>query len=454
MKIFLSTICFVTLTFNVCIQAQVWELQDPAFPNRATPYTVICPTPEVAWTYGFETDSASLIITEVNYTLSRTTDGGQTWESLTFPHNEPGYFSCLSALNGEVAWIAYVDYSEGNKLLKTMDGGQTWTEQPIEINNWINNVHFFNDTAGVVTGDPDDLGFEIYTTLNGGDSWERVDPNTVPTPLADEIGYSGFYEVVGTDIWLDTNSGRVLYSPDGGVTWSVFTGPEKNPYAMLAVDDEKIVYTSYTVAGNPDGSDPVTQLYRSFDNGISWENITPADNGWWMYDIEPVPGTNTIIASLNASFSTDLYETRISYDRGSTWTTIDNTSFVMEFDFADAESGFAGKWQNANDLSDSQVYNYIGSPLTGLLDPKPLDVEFQVSPNPTSDFLEINVNADVPENYSILLNDLKGNLLYRSENRIDGHLNLEINVSSLPSGTYTLTIASQKGMRTECVIIQ
>ena len=455
MKIVISTLSFIVLIINVKTHAQAWQLQDPHFPHKVTPYDVICPNRTDAWTYGFEIDSTTLYFTEVNYTLSRTTDSGETWESITFPHTEPGFFSCLSALNGDVAWISYVDYAEGNKLLKTTDGGLNWTQLPLYIGVWINLAHFFDENVGVVMGDPDSLGFDIHTTIDGGVTWTRVDNNSRPAPLTDEFGLSGYYEVVGTEIWFETSAGRVYHSPDYGHTWSVFNGPLPTTQFLFAVDNEKIAYMGYTESPNPDGSDPVTSLYRSSDNGLSWEDITPEDNGWWIFDIEPVPGTNTIVASLNAGFATGRFETRISNDRGSSWTTIDNTGLVLGLDFADAQSGFAGKWQYVDALSPTLVYRYTGSPLTGLLSHAPLlDLDVTISPNPTTDKVTIDLTSNVDENYWILLNDLNGNLVYRYDKLSGSHWKHEINVSALPAGTYTLTIANQKGIRTECIIIQ
>lgn len=452
MKSIITTLCFVTIFCNVTSHAQAWQTQDPNFSHKTTPYDVICPNATDAWAYGFEFDSSYTYLSEVNYTLSRTTDSGQTWESISFPHTEPGYFSYISALNGDLAWIAYVDYAEGNKLLKTTDGGLNWTQQPVYLNAWINQAHFFDENVGVVMGDPDSLGFEIYTTTDGGEAWTRVDHNTIPAPLADEIGYSGYYEVIGSEIWYETSVGRVFHSPDYGNTWTVINGPHPMPLSMLAVDEAKTLYIAYTTTENPDGSDPVTSLYRSADNGVSWEDITPADSGWWIYDIEPVPGTNTIVASLNAGYASGLFETWISYDRGTSWTSIDNSSLTLALDFSDAQTGFAGKWQLPDDASPTLIYNYIGSPLTGLLDPKPINIDLLVSPNPATDIIKVNVNAEVPDRYLILLNDHNGKLVYRTENVMNGQWTQEINIASLPAGVYTLTIATQKGIKTTSVV--
>lgn len=98
------------------------------------------------------------------------------------------------------------------------------------MGGWINLAHFFDENTGVVMGDPDSLGFEIYTTIDGGESWTRVDNNTIPPSLPDEYAYAGFYEVVGSEIWFESTVGRVFHSPDYGNTWNVINGPLPMPF--------------------------------------------------------------------------------------------------------------------------------------------------------------------------------------------------------------------------------
>ncbi len=443
---------FVSFLLLSDLSAQAWLGHDVDFEYPNPAQEVICPNDSAAWTFGLEIDSLSGYPTEVNYTVSRTIDRGETWQRITFPHNEPGYFSCLSALSTDVACIAYVDYAEGNKLLKTTDGGNTWSLLPLNVGVWINIGYFFDEHLGVAIGDPDSLGFEIYTTLDGGASWTRVDPSQVPEAVPDEYGYGGYYEVVGTSIWFETSAGRVYTSDDYGSTWNVFSGPLPEPYFSMAADQAHHVYLSYTTSDNPDGSSPVTAFYRTADNGISWEDITPQDNGWWIFDLEPVPGSNTVIGSFNAGFSTGLFETRISYDAGASWTTTDNSAHVLALDFSDAESGYAGRWKPLGDLSPTTVYRYSGSPLTGILHPEPLSIDLQIIPNPTTAYVDIRMDGKVSEDYWILVNDLSGHLIVRYEYTDVSSIRQNIDMKDLPAGTYVITMASAHGIRTEKII--
>lgn len=89
-------------------------------------------------------------------------------------------------------------------------------------------------------GDPDGQGFGIFTSSNGGASWERVALADVPPPLLGEFGWASFYEVADNKVWFETNQGRVYFSPNRGHSWEAFEGPlGTQPYSMFAADDNK-----------------------------------------------------------------------------------------------------------------------------------------------------------------------------------------------------------------------
>jgi len=50
---------------------------------------------------------------------------------------------------------------------------------------------------------------------------------------------------------------------------------------MFAADDAGMCYLGYVTA-EPNGLNPVLAFYRTPDNGLSWEDITPRDNAWWI----------------------------------------------------------------------------------------------------------------------------------------------------------------------------
>ena len=450
-RIFIIILALVGAALH--LTAQVWQQQDPQIPGPARVWLLQVPNETAAWVSGNEQDTFGFW-TEENYIISRTTDGGQTWENLSFPHTEPGYLSNICALNENVAWISYVDYANGNKILKTIDGGQTWTDQPIGMAVWINFVHFFDNGVGLAMGDPDDQGFEIYVSQNGGNFWERVDTADVPPALPGEYGYSNYFEVSGSKVWFETSGERIYFSPNKGNTWQVFEGPLAGAsYNMFAADDAGMCYMSYTEF-DTNFLNPMIALYRTPDNGANWEDITPTDNTWNIWDIEPVPGADAIIASFNKGIISGIYETRISYDQGTTWLTIDAGTPVNFLAFSDDETGFGTGWQPLTDSSHPDVYSYSGSSLVGLFDRKPLNVNLSVSPNPTVDFVRLELEAAQPDNFLLLLNDASGRLLQKQVFEKTDRWNTLLDLRTLPLGVYTVTVSTKEGVTVQKVMKQ
>ncbi|MFM6935847.1 MAG: VPS10 domain-containing protein [Flavobacteriales bacterium] len=83
----------------------------------------------------------------------KTSDGGQTWTSLTLPSgNSRLMLLSLNPLNENELWLAYVSGANGNKVFKTTDGGQTWTNLTTAILNNENVqslVHIAGTTGGI-----------------------------------------------------------------------------------------------------------------------------------------------------------------------------------------------------------------------------------------------------------------------------------------------------------------
>ena len=119
---------------------------------------------------------------EGEYLVYHTTDGGSTWQvqPLPLPAGEwqPLQISFSDSANG---WVTYrlmtsIVFSRG-LLLKTEDGGKTWTAHDLPIGEPV----FFDSplsgwTAGGVAGD------ELFTTADGGLTWQPADSNSTGSP--------------------------------------------------------------------------------------------------------------------------------------------------------------------------------------------------------------------------------------------------------------------------------
>lgn len=79
--------------------------------------------------------------------------------------------------------------------------------------------------------------------------------------------------------------------------------------------------------------------------------------------------------------------------------------------------------------------------------------QVKVFPNPTSDYIRVEMNLDRPQNVNVYLTDVSGKLINMTNrsNFING--SIEINVQSVPSGTYFLKISSATGVKTEKISV-
>ena len=81
------------------------------------------------------------------------------------------------------------------------------------------------------------------------------------------------------------------------------------------------------------------------------------------------------------------------------------------------------------------------------------NTEVRVFPNPTSDFIRVEMNLESPQNVNVYLTDVSGKLLYMTNrsNFVNG--SIEIDVKTITSGNYFLNVTSPAGMRTEKISV-
>ncbi len=89
------------------------------------------------------------------------------------------------------------------------------------------------------------------------------------------------------------------------------------------------------------------------------------------------------------------------------------------------------------------------TPNEDLLSPE----EVSIFPNPTSDFIRVRMNLDKPQGVNVYLTDVTGKLLNMTNrsNFING--TIELDVQSVPAGTYFLNVSSAAGMRTQKITV-
>ena len=205
----------------------------------------------------------SNIVYEISGTIRKSTDGGVTWTTVTFPGSvqsmvlDPGVSGHLIAVSNMVFCGFFCANNQPQYLYRSVDGGADWIQQTLPASNSL-----------------------------------VVDASTSPSTVYDGLG---------------------VRSVDGGVTWSPIT-PPPGPFAAgstFAVDSSGILYAavSYTNAN-----------FASHDRGQTWSAIGTFIPPWRSETSGPVvnrivpAGTSgTVYATINQT-ATSGFVTRLSAD--------------------------------------------------------------------------------------------------------------------------------------------
>jgi photosystem II stability/assembly factor-like uncharacterized protein len=160
-------------------------------------------------------------------------NGGSDW-TLVYPAPFEVYFSKLNFPSPEVGFATGGQTTErgthGN-VARTVDGGRTWTLLPVSLGR-IYAADFFDDAHGVVA--TQDLN--LYTTADGGDSWELLGPAPNGDLLLDIAHRDAAH-------WFAVSMGGALYETrDAGATWeTAYQDPDANPLASLSLRGGAVV---------------------------------------------------------------------------------------------------------------------------------------------------------------------------------------------------------------------
>ena len=175
------------------------------------------PLPDVDFSDAYFSDpqngmAVGLNLVSFQPTISRTSDGGATWDTQTFETS--GFLKAIAFPKQNVGFAVGIDFAQSQALaLGTSDGGDTWAPISIPSSNQLNDIEFLNADFGVIVGNAGTL----FTTSDGGVTWE---PQTTDTPVdlhAVTFTADGTILAMGGDF---ANSGIILTSTDGGVSWS------------------------------------------------------------------------------------------------------------------------------------------------------------------------------------------------------------------------------------------
>ena len=187
---------------------------------------------------------------------------------------------------------------------------------------FFDSMQFWNDKEGIAMGDPVDNCLNIIVTRDGGNLWNKIPCDKLPTVNPGEAAFAASNTniiVKGKDTWIVSGgkSARVFYSPDKGNTWSVHDTPivqGKTMTGIFTADfyDAKIGFIAggdYENRSQNFGNKAITN-----DGGKTWKLIAENQGFGYASCVQYVPNSKGK-AIVSVGFSGVYY----SNNGGQTW---------------------------------------------------------------------------------------------------------------------------------------
>lgn len=287
--------------------------------------------------------------------ISRTLDGGQTWDVDTIAFQEGFENKTLFAKNADTAWVVTQKQSlpHHSKIYRTNDGGDHWTEQSGPFNTDetnIRKIHFFNAQVGVAYGNRSYIpgttadSLRIYRTTNGGSTWNQVHRTQLPLVIGREMGTGGF--ALGDTMWIGTHTARLWRSVNQGQSWTADTFPVTGAVSAIHFKnhlDGIAVSNSQTIGA------------RTTDGGNTWTTFTTP---FRTKLLEYIPGTaGSYILVANNWWQTPIY---ITHNNGGQWDRryTKYSCYTKTIKMNSPTNGFIGSWVGSP--SQGGVFQWTG----------------------------------------------------------------------------------------------
>ena len=275
-------------------------------------------SPQVVWASG----------TKGTYLV--TSDGGAQWRAGAVPGAESLDFRGVVAFDANTAYLLSIGAGNKSRVYKTINGGENWNllyTNP-DAQGFFDVLAFWDQQHGMILGDPVNGQFTIFTTEDGGASWQR---QQTPSTLADE----GAFAASGTSLvlsgaknaWFGTGgpgAARVFRSQDGGHSWTVAKTPIRNDSKSAGIFSLAFSDALHGVAVGGDYQRPAdgqgTTAITS-DGGATWESPAGSAAKGYRSAVTFVPGTKDTLLAVGTSGSD------VSMDGGRTWDSFSTQGF-------------------------------------------------------------------------------------------------------------------------------
>ena len=236
-------------------------------------------------------------------------------------------FRDIDAFSESTAYVMSIGNGEASRIYKTVDGGRQWTLQLANKDPkiFLDAMAFWSPDAGIAFSDSVDGQFVIFSTTNGGRTWERVPADRLPPALPNE----GAYAASGTNVAVSAQ--RMSGSPPppracctrpiAGSTWTVAQTPVATSAAAgifsIAFRDARTASSSAATIQKE--REAVDNAAVTADGGKTWTLVKGSLR---------LPFRCRLPAGIEAHLDCRRPpRSRLSTDDGSTWTPVPGPGF-------------------------------------------------------------------------------------------------------------------------------
>ena len=203
-----------------------------------------------------------------------------------------GEMSLQRTINGGASWN-YFPYKDGDKLmgLPALASGNNFHPDTIQacsasgriiyLEAKLHGIAFANEKNGFVVGETIEAwgrtGKPVFlSTKDGGNHWEKQNFNFTNKALH---AISFVNQKVG---FISGYDGLLMKTVDGGTTWDTLSVQKKTPFPFNRITflNETVGYVSATAGHGPSGSEGVSFVIYTEDQGKTWESLDPKSNEW------------------------------------------------------------------------------------------------------------------------------------------------------------------------------
>jgi photosystem II stability/assembly factor-like uncharacterized protein len=315
------------------------------------------------WFYQNNTDSAKSITSSsfinsntgwfagVNGRITKTTDGGITWNTIYFDNNTIFSVKFFNSNTG-------IACGTSGKIFKSTDGGINWIQQNSLTSDTLRALDFLDENTGWCAGT-----HIILKTTNGGNQWVRqnidtsiVNPRLYSLKMYDnQNGLAG-----GKDPVKSHYSGFIFRTSNGGNNWIFVDSLSGYTYNESSVNSINYV-TQNTVYSSVNG-----KFYKSTDSGIQWNYISfitignysclqfkDINTGWAICGsalLKTTNGGNNWIEVVSSAFEPNIYSS-LSYISGNILIASKQKGLVIK----SLDEGLT--WGNYSIIPNSDIYS-------------------------------------------------------------------------------------------------